>query len=256
MGSETRRGWAFKGGRVRSVNLPLAREATIEVDWGGGNFSVHGSPWDLEAFAAGHLVSEGFVPSIKEIAGISVRSLDDERYRIEVKVSGPVRTPALRRDNIVWGTDARPSPRTAPHGKAMFSPADFLALAVELQSQEERLRAEGPLHWAALYEGSSRSMLLASDLSRHSAMDKVIGKALLSNIPLTDRILYSSGRVGEEMAAKALRVSVGALVTRSVAVRGAVDLATREGLLLAGKLHANGFWVYSGRDRLRPKKIG
>lgn len=250
MPHRSHRGLAYRRGQPTAVRLPLAREATIEVRWRGGGFSVHGSPWELEAFAAGHLVSEGYIPSFRAVRSIAVNPRAEDRLRVEVELDRAPPSRGLRRDNVLWGADRRSSPRARGRKRTRIRPRDLLTLAESLHRQERALRAAGPLHWAALYDPSTRAILLASDLSRHSAIDKVIGKALLSGLPIENRILYSSGRVGEEMTAKAVRVGAGALTTRSVPFRGAVELAEQQHLLLVGKLGPAGFLVYAGKGRL------
>lgn len=244
------RGWAYHRGRPKAIRLPLAHEATIEVRWRGGGFSVHGSPWELDAFAAGHLVCEGYLSSLKGLRALAVKPLGQDRVRIDVELAAAPRSGGLRRDNVLWGQDRRAPPSASARTRPKIRPRDLLSLAESLHRQERALRAAGPLHWAALYDPSTHAILLASDLSRHSAIDKVLGKALLAGLPIAGRILYSSGRIGEEMAAKAARMGLGALVTRSVPFGKAVELAERQGLLLVGKLRPGGFWVYAGNSRL------
>lgn len=250
MGRGTYRGWAYRGDRVEGITLPLAEEATIDVRWPGGGFSVHGSPWDLEAFATGHLVSEGYVTSFEGVRSVVFRPLREDHFRVDVELRHSGRARGVRHDNVIWGPDSRAALKSRRGTKTNVRPRDLLALAKSLHNQEEALRGAGPLHWAALYDPPKDGMLLASDLSRHSAVDKVLGKALLSGLPVAGRILYSTGRIGEEMTAKAIRMGVGALATRSVPFLGAVELAERHGLVLVGKLHPGGFWVYAGKKRL------
>jgi len=235
--------------------LPLAWEASIEVHWPGGGFSVHGSPWDLDAFAVGHLVAEGYVPSFKGIRSVSVRSTGEDDVRVEVELARGIPRRGARRDDVMWGADPRTVPRSRRNPGSNVRPEHLLALAKSLRERERTLRAAGPLHWAALYDPPTGRSLLASDLSRHSAMDKVLGKALLSGLPIAGRILYSTGRIGEEMTAKAIRMGAAALGTRSVPFRAAVELAGRHGLVLVGKLRPEGFWVYAGKARLAPGSV-
>lgn len=250
MSPTTHRGWAYGGGSLRPAQLPGEEEAEIEVRWRDGRFRVHGSPWDLEAFAAGYLVSEGLVPSVGEVRSIKVARGGAGKIRIQVRTRRQARSTGVRTDNVVW--EPRPSAirRPAVPGAWGPSPGDLLSLAAALQEQEPTLRSAGHLHWAALYDPEDGAMLLASDLSRHSAVDKVLGKALLAHRSLEGHILYTTGRIGEEMGAKAVRAGVAALVTRSVAFRPAVELARRNRLVLVGKLSPEGFWLYAGKGRL------
>jgi len=250
VGRGTLRGWAFRGETSKTIAVPVQDEVTIEVRWPGGHFSVHGSPWDLEAFAVGHLISEGYVPSYASIRFVTVHPRHADHVRINVGLVGRKRTAGSRRDNVLWGSDPRPQPLPSCDSASRIRAGDLLALADALHREEKTLRAAGPLHWAALFDSSSHRLLLASDLSRHNAVDKVLGRALASELAVPGHILYSSGRVGEELAAKAIRVGAAALATRSVPFRSAVDLARRHGLLLLGKLRPGSFWVYAGKSRL------
>lgn len=233
--------------------LPLARETLIEVRWRGGGFVVHGSPWDLDAFAAGHLVAEGFVPAIRGIRSIAVREVRD-RVRVDVELARPTRQRGTRLDNVVMGFRPDPLPGGGRRPRDRVRAEDLLSLARILRDRERSLRAAGPLHWAGLYDPRTDDLLMASDVSRHSAMDKVIGKALLGQVPIAGRFLYSTGRIGGEMAAKAVRVDAAALATRSVPFRAAAEVAQHGHLVLVGKLQPSGFWVYAGRGLLQASR--
>lgn len=228
-----------------STKPVLADEAVIEVRWPSGSIAVHGSPWDSDAFAVGHLVAEGHVLSFRAIRSVTVES---EAGRVSVRVEAArTRGPRIdRRDNVTRTPAQRSLARRLPGGGRRIGPDDLLALARFLGERERDMRDAGPLHWAVLYDPEDGEAILASDLSRHSAMDKVVGKAFLSEAPVAGRILYSTGRLGEEMAAKAIRVGAAALATRSVAFRPAVDLARAHRLVLVGRLHPGGFLPYVG----------
>ncbi|OGS65627.1 MAG: hypothetical protein A3K59_04935 [Euryarchaeota archaeon RBG_19FT_COMBO_69_17] len=228
-----------------STEPALADEAVIEVDWPSGSIAVHGSPWESDAFAVGHLVTEGHVPSFRAIRSVTVEP-EDGRVSVRVEAARGRGPRIVRRDNVTLNSARRSLGRSIPPGERRIEPEDLLSLARFLAERERDMRAAGPLHWAVLYDPASGEAILASDLSRHSAMDKVVGKALLSDVPVAGRILYSTGRLGEEMAAKAVRVGAGALATRSVAFRPAVDLARAHGLVLVGRLLPGGFLPYAG----------
>ena len=82
------------------------------------------------------------------------------------------------------------------------------------------------IHGAALSDGE-RLLVVAEDVGRHNAVDKVKGEALLRGIPTEDRILLSTGRVSSEMLLKAARMGVP-LVASTVAhvAFGALTLAS------------------------------
>ncbi len=256
MTPKTQKGWAFGAGRPRPLRLPVEEEIVIDVRWDDGRVTVHGSPWDLDAFAAGYLVCEGLVPSYREIHTVKVRKGTEGPTRVDVRLRRPRAPASPRRDNVVMGGPSATRPMTSSASRTPVRAQDLLALAEALHRKERGLRAAGHLHWAALYDPADGALILASDISRHSAVDKVVGKALLAGESPAGRILYTTGRIGEEMTAKAVRVGTAALATRSVAFGPAVRLAKRARLVLVGRLHPGGFWTYAGKARIVPRSEG
>jgi FdhD protein len=75
---------------------------------------------------------------------------------------------------------------------------------------------------------------LARDVSRHNAVDKVIGWSLLNELPRTNLLLCVSGRISADIAFKAWRAGLTIVVSRSLPTRQAVALAEAQGLTLVG----------------------
>lgn len=247
MAPRGQRGWVYGTGRPRPRSLPLEPEITIEVRWRNGRFAVHGSPWDLDAFAIGYLVSEGIVGVRRRVPSVAVRGPRAGHALVVVDARGVARAP--RRDNAIWG-NGHNTLQARPRQGRRVRREDLDALAALMHSKEKELRVAGHLHWAALYRPKEGELLLASDISRHSALDKVIGKALLSGETVAGSLLYTTGRIGEEMAAKAARTGAAALATRSVPFGPAVRLAKRAHLVLVGRMKPREFFVYAGKERV------
>lgn len=75
----------------------------------------------------------------------------------------------------------------------------------------------------------------SEDAGRHSAMDKAIGRGIISGTDMRSCILFTSGRISTAMVRKAVRSGAAALVTaKPLVTTGAVDTARKNGLLLAG----------------------
>jgi formate dehydrogenase accessory protein FdhD len=76
---------------------------------------------------------------------------------------------------------------------------------------------------------------VAEDVSRHHVVDRLVGRAVLEDVPLPDAILLLSARISGSMAAKACRAGVGALISRSIPTELAATIAARNGLILVGR---------------------
>jgi FdhD protein len=93
-------------------------------------------------------------------------------------------------------------------------------------------RGAGGYHHAAL-TGEDAVHCLIRDISRHNAVDKVVGHALLQGIDTTASAIVLSGRITTDIALKAARSGVPIVATRSLPTAQAVELAEAAGLMLA-----------------------
>ena len=93
-------------------------------------------------------------------------------------------------------------------------------------------------------------LLTAEDIGRHTAVDKVIGKALLSGIDPGHCVLFCSGRLSSEITAKAIHARTPVLVSRAAPTDLSVRLARRFLLTLVGFARGKRMNVYSVVERI------
>ena len=101
------------------------------------------------------------------------------------------------------------------------------------------------MHGAALAD-ATRLLVVAEDVGRHNAVDKVKGEALQRGIPTEDRILLSTGRVSSEMLLKAARMGVPIVASRTSPTEMAVALAEQLNVTVCGYVRADTFNIYAG----------
>ena len=135
-------------------------------------------------------------------------------------------------------------------------PPGFQVPGAWISSLPERLRAAQPvfaatggLHAAALFKDAGAPAASAEDVGRHNAVDKIIGRMIMRDaLPLSDVVLFVSGRTSFEIVQKAWCAQVPILASVSAPSSLAVALARDAGITLVGfrtgrqlqHLHASG----------------
>jgi len=106
------------------------------------------------------------------------------------------------------------------------------------------------IHGAALTDGE-RLLVVAEDVGRHNAVDKVVGYALLNGmLPLGAALMAVSGRLSFEIVQKAAAAGVPILAAVSAPSSLAVELAEEVGITLVGFLRNGTFNLYCHPDRI------
>jgi FdhD protein len=109
----------------------------------------------------------------------------------------------------------------------------------------------GGLHAAGLFTRDGATEAVAEDIGRHNAVDKVIGGMVIADrLPLSDRILFVSGRTSFEIVQKAALAGIPIVGAVSAASSLAVALAVEIGITLIGFARGGSFNIYSHPQRV------
>ena len=136
--------------------------------------------------------------------------------------------------------------------------ASWTVRASTLGSLPETLRAAqavfdetGGLHAAGLFTPDGRLETSAEDIGRHNAVDKVVGRMLMREaLPLSDRVLFVSGRASYEIVQKAFVAGIPLVGSVSAPSSLAIDLARDAGVTLVGFVRGESFNIYAHPDRI------
>jgi len=237
----------LKGGRLQEVKAEVVREQPLTVYVNGERFlTLLCSPFDLEPLVLGYLWMEKVIAGLDEVAAIEVSEVDG---RAEVTLTRPVTLPTERilTSGCGGGITFRIDPRLFPRVRSTLKvkPEALAARLHDLLRDARHYHASRGIHGAALAD-ADRVLLLAEDVGRHNAVDKLKGLALLRGLPTDDRILLSTGRVSSEMLLKAARMGVPLIASRTSPTEMAVALAEQLGITVAGYVRGDGLNLYAG----------
>ena len=237
----------LKGGRFQEVKAEVVREQPLTVYVNGERFlTLLCSPFDLEPLVLGYLWMEKVIAGLDEVASLSVSEVDG---RADVTLTRPVTLPTERilTSGCGGGITFRIDPRLFPRVRSTLKvkPEALAARLHDLLRDARHYHASRGIHGAALAD-ADRVLLVAEDVGRHNAVDKLKGLALLRGLPTDDRILLSTGRVSSEMLLKAARMGVPLIASRTSPTEMAVALAEQLGITVAGYVRGDALNLYAG----------
>ena len=254
---------ALRGGErsARADELVVEEPLEIRLDGEPIAIAMRTPGHDLE-LAAGFLVTEGVARDFGAVT--SIAHCDAEGNTIDVRTepgaSGIVR-PAPRAFVAssacgLCGKATLESLRTrapALHTDATRVEARVLyALPERLRAEQTLFRATGALHAAGLFSADGALLCAREDVGRHNAVDKVVGWAALEGrLPLSGTVLLASGRIGFEIAQKALVAGIPILAAISGPSSLAVELARENGMGLAAFVRGESLTIYAGAERIK-----
>jgi len=197
--------------------------------------SLLGTPCDLSALFVGHALAEGY-GSFPE-ATISHETTESGSINLHIDQT---LTPKSSAERIVTsscgacnsdGLDELIDNLPSFNGIHAPYPHDIIhGELVKMKQMQSGFNQTGGMHAAALWSAQTNLQHLAEDIGRHNAVDKTIGKALLSNDSFDSQMLLLSGRCGWDIVAKSARAGIGTIVCIGACSTLAADTARMLGM--------------------------
>lgn len=126
---------------------------------------------------------------------------------------------------------------------------DLKDIFKRFQNLSELYKITGCIHSAALSDGKN-IICHAEDIGRHNAVDKVIGYAILENLPFSGKIMLASGRLSSEIVSKCSKWGIPIVASRTSPTSLALDIAEKNGITLVGFIRADRMNVYTNPQRI------
>lgn len=234
-------------------------------------------PQFLTELVLGRLLTEGIIETVKDVEqiyickhGLRARVMlrgnkgENETLQATVADSHPQAGRVALDDGAPQEsfTETTPSCCTGNHilndyfltQKEVKPVAPIPWKASQIFDLADRFHAGMPLHRQTF---ATHSCFLAKDgtllfqcedIGRHNALDKAIGYALRHEIPLTECMVYSSGRIPTDMAMKAIRAEIPILSSKASPTAEAIELAKEYGLTLVCAARRDRMKLFAGPE--------
>ena len=125
------------------------------------------------------------------------------------------------------------------------------ALPSRLRQAQINFERTGGIHAVGLFDARGELLLLREDIGRHNAVDKVLGAALRDpKVNLSQTAMMVSGRLGFEIAQKAVVAGIPIVASISAPSSLAIELAGDFGMTLVGFLRGRSMNIYTHSERV------
>jgi len=240
---------------IESVIDEIVVEDKIDVYINGEHYAAFTLlPSDIKELIIGHLLSEGIISRIEMVNDLKISKKKADVYVDKVKIL------ALKKPRIIlagcgdsWKAPAQlwMKPKGSRNSSLIKVSSETVMKASEiLNSIAKVYRRTGGTHASALLDENGKLLALSEDISRHNAVDKVIGKAALNNVDFRRTLLASTGRLTSEIVIKAANMEVPIIVSISAPTDKGIKIAEIAGITLIGFTRGKRFNIYANPHRI------
>ena len=185
------------------------------------------TPSDLENLVIGHLYSLDLINTIKDIEEISIE--DNEAFvslRDEKSVKEPIRADKFTLDR-----------------------QKIFALSKQFQNQSEVFKRTGGAHSCGLID-DCKIVKFEEDVARNNACDKLIGYIIKNQIDISDKFIFTSCRISDQIIDKILKIGFTLIVSQSSPTSVSVEMAKKAKVSLIGFARNERFNIYNKTKNL------
>jgi FdhD protein len=245
----------------RSEEIRVAEEAPVTIDVEAiESYTALCTPADAIALAAGFLFSEGVIDSMEDVAVLKACEDDPLTIRVRLAEGRPRIDDAGRNLVITSSCGACGSESLKSRIAALPRAGDALrieaarlpAVFADLRARQTLFQSCGATHAAAVFDATGGIVSFAEDVGRHNALDKAIGKCLLTGVPTAGRGAAVTSRLSLEMVAKCARAGIELVAAVSAPTSLAIDVARNCNITLCAFVREKRATVFTHPARVLP----
>ena len=236
----------FKNDKATNTKEKVVKDETITLTINGNiSRSLSAIEDSLKEFAVGYLINENMVKSLEDIKKIEIN-----RTQISVEIDDAL----LKTNETVLCSDSAGGWRskirevTPVESDFQVDVHELIARIEELKNNAEIWQATGGTHVAGIVYKDQ--FIVKDDVSRHVAVDKVIGYGILHGFDLNQSYVIYSGRMPADMVIKMTRSGVPILASNAAPANSGYNIAKKGNITLVGFLRGQRCNIYNNQNRI------
>lgn len=207
----------------------------------------------LESLVIGFLYSEKIIKSLDCIESINI---DEDKCQAHVKLKDinsiteklygkRVITTGCGKGSIFY--DALYSLKTSNLNSTVdINYENLLKTMKEFNIKSELFQETGGVHSVSIIH-KDKILYFEEDIGRHNALDKIIGRCIMNNVNIEDKIIMTSGRITSEIVLKCARLGIGCIISRSAATDLAINTSKELNIEVIGFAREDKLNIYNKR---------
>ena len=236
----------YKNGIATEAKEKVVKDETITLTINGDiSRSLSAIEDSLEEFAVGYLFNENMVNSMDAIKEINVEGTQN---------NAEIDDTLIKTNETVLCSDSaggwRSKIKNVNPVKSTFQvkAEELISRIEELKDNAEIWQATGGTHVAGIVYKDQ--FVVKEDVSRHVAVDKVIGYGLLHDFDLSQSYVIYSGRMPADMVIKMTRAGVPILASNAAPANSGYNIAKKGNITLVGFLRGQRCNIYNNQNRV------
>lgn len=209
-----------------------------------GTFSM--SPSHLKEFVVGYLLGEGLLNSKDDIKKLEI---DGKTIEVETDLADfDLRRELVMSSDCFGGMRSKIDLTKKVESDYTITKEKIFEASKVLRERSEVWSSTGGTHIAVLVNGDN--YIGIEDVSRHVAIDKVIGAAELQNVNFSNSFMFSSGRMPGDMIIKVARVGIPIIASKSAPTSSGYMVGQESNVTVIGFVRGNRFNIYTHPQRI------
>lgn len=215
------------------------------------------SPNQIRELTVGFLVSEGFIKNMDDLYTIG-HHCEENIIRVEGRarqgqqgiLNRRVMSSCCGKSRVSFNFENDGSLIKVQESKVRITMDEALYYANYLDQNSTIFKETGGTHNGGV-GCSGRVSFTSYDIGRHNVLDKLMGRAVLQKLDLSDHVLFFSGRVSSEILIKVAKMNIPILVARSAPTDMTIALAEDLNITVIGFARGNRLNIYTCPERIK-----